>query len=212
MPEYPRRLLTEGESVVREFRPHWRLLVLPALWTVLAVALIVVVYSALPVDPPWNHVLVLAVFIGWLVFAAWPFAQWWFTLYVLTTERLITRSGILARKGLEIPLENINDVQFSQTIIERLLRSGDLLIESAGELGQSRFSDIPEPEEFQSLLYRVREERSIELQQGPGGAAATEPEVADPTERLHRLADLRERGVISDEEYEEKRRKLLDEI
>jgi uncharacterized membrane protein YdbT with pleckstrin-like domain len=208
MPEYPRRLLTEGEEVIREFRPHWRLLALPALWTVLTVALIVVVYASLPVEAPWSHLLAVLAFVGWLVFAAWPFATWWFTLYVLTSERLITRRGIIARSGLEIPLENINDVKFSQNIIERLLRSGDLLIESAGEQGQSRFADIPEPEEFQSLLYRIREERSMSL------SGSSEPASAPPdaTERLQRLADLRDRGVISDEEYEEKRRKLLDEI
>jgi uncharacterized membrane protein YdbT with pleckstrin-like domain len=105
-------------------------------------------------------------------------------------------------------LENITNVVFSQSILERLLKSGDLLIESAGESGQSRFSDIPEPEAFQSLLYKVREDREEShrtraVNPMPGG---------DATERLQRLSQLHKDGVISDEEYAEKRQALLDEI
>jgi hypothetical protein len=111
---------------------------------------------------------------------------------------------------LEIPLENINDVQFSQTILERVLHSGDLLIESAGELGQSRFRDIPEPEAFQSLLYRVREDRSRELQ-GSGTPAAPAPP-PDAMSKLERLAKLRADGHITDEEYQAKKQALLDEF
>jgi uncharacterized membrane protein YdbT with pleckstrin-like domain len=204
---YPERLLTEGEEIIREFRPHWRLLVIPLGWTLLFGAAIAATWLLPPDDMPiFDWVVTGLAVAGILKFGLYPFISWWFTWYVLTDERLITRRGVLARKGLEIPLENINDVQFSQTILERVLRSGDLLIESAGELGQSRFHDIPTPEEFQSLLYRIREERTRHLS-GEHPAPST-----DSMSRLERLAKLHQDGMISAEEYEAKKRDLLDEV
>jgi uncharacterized membrane protein YdbT with pleckstrin-like domain len=200
---YPQRLLTEGEHVVREFRPHWRMLFIPASWTILAIAVAVVTWILPPENSTFDWVITGVVVVAWLPLGLYPFIQWWFTWYVLTSERLITRRGVLARKGLEIPLENINDVQFSQTILERVLHSGDLLIESAGEMGQSRFRDIPEPEEFQSLLYRVREDRSRHL----GGATIS----TDSATQLERLAKLVSDGYLTREEFERQKRELLGE-
>lgn len=202
---YPRKLLTDNEEVVREFRPHWRMLFIPVLWAVLAIVAIVLVNTIIPpkdntaVDLIASLVIVAALF----PLSVKPFVDWWFTAYVLTNERLITRQGIVARSGVEIPLENINNVLFSQNVIERLLKSGDLLIESAGESGQSRFADIPQPEEFQSLLYRTREARTE-------GVSTAAPQ--DATSKLERLAKLHKDGVLTDEEFADKKRALLDEI
>ncbi len=206
---YPERLLSDGEEVVREFRPHWRMLVIPIGWTLLFLAVIVVAWLYMPDSPGWlgvvTWVITVAAVAAWFKLGFYPLISWWFTWYVLTNERLITRSGVLARKGLEIPLERINDVQFSQNILERVLRSGDLLVESAGEMGQSRFSDIPAPEEFQSLLYAIREERTKRLSGGMAEMPATGGAVAD----LERLATLYKDGMINEEEYDAQKRKLL---
>lgn len=205
---YPEKLLTEGEHVVTQFRPHWRLLVIPVLWVIAAIAAIILAYQVIPGEGAVDLGITIAVVLALVPMAIVPFVKYWFTAYVLTNERLITRSGVIARSGIEIPLDNITNVVFNQSILERILQSGDLLIESAGESGQSRFADIPEPEAFQSLLYKVREDRETAHR-----ARSTMPApVGDPTERLQRLAQLRADGVITDEEYEEKRRALLDEL
>lgn len=198
---FPRELLTPGEEVLEEFRPHWRMLAIPAAWTVGAIVVTLVAFML------WDGTLPMVVaaiaFAAWLYLGLWRFVSWLFTWYVLTTERLITRRGVIARRGVDLPLENINDVQFSQTILERVLRSGDLIIESAGEMGQSRFSDIGSPQKFQSRLYQVREDR----------VAAIGRDIADdPTATLERLASLHRLGSITDAEFEEKKQQLLDEI
>lgn len=205
---YPEKFLTEGEHVVTQFRPHWRLLVIPVLWVIAAIAAIILAYQVIPGEGAVDLVITIAVVLALVPLAVVPFVKYWFTAYVLTNERLITRSGVIARSGIEIPLDNITNVVFNQSIIERLLKSGDLLIESAGESGQSRFADIPEPEAFQSLLYKVREDR----EDAHRTRAVTPAPGGDPTERLQRLAQLRADGVISEEEYEAKRRALLDEL
>ncbi len=208
---YPRKLLTENEEIVREFRPHWRMLFVPVVWVVAGIVAIVLVYNVIPPkDGTIDLITALVVVLALIPLAVKPFIDWWFTSYVLTNERLITRAGVVAREGIEIPLENINNVIFSQNVIERMLKSGDLLIESAGESGQSRFADIPDPEEFQSLLYRTRELHGEQLRgPSPSPAGATSPDALD---RLAKLDELYRAGTISEEEFAEKRRKLLDEI
>jgi membrane protein YdbS with pleckstrin-like domain len=203
---YPRKLLTSGETVVREFRPHWRLLVIPVLWALVGIGLIVITWSQVPADDTFDWAVTAIVVLLSLRFVFYPFISWWFTSYVLTNERIIRRSGILSRAGLEIPLENINDVRFSQTILERVLRSGDVVVESAGEHGQSKFGDIPEPEEFHSLIYRIREVRSRDLADG-GGAEGT-----DGVSKLERLGRLLKDGLITQAEYDEKKAEFLEEM
>ena len=206
---YPKRLLTTGEEIVREFRPHWRMLFVPFGWTVLLIAAVVLTWIFPPDNTIFDWVVTGVAALAWLILGLYPFISWWFTTYVLTNERLIARSGILSRHGLEIPLEQINDLSFHQSVVERALRCGDLLIESAGEQGQSRFSNIPEPEQFHSLLYRVREERTRALQGHHG--AATAPQGDDAVSRLERLAKLQADGMISREEYEAEKKKILGE-
>jgi uncharacterized membrane protein YdbT with pleckstrin-like domain len=207
---YSEKFLSEGEQIIRSFRPHWRLLVIPVAWVVVAIAAVIVVVTTLPPDDgSWDLIVSAILVVALLPLAVAPAVKWWFTWYVLTNERLITRSGVISRQGIEIPLENINNINFSQSVLERLLRSGDLLIESAGETGQSHFADIPDPEEFQALLYRTREQRLQESQRGPAPAA---PAAGDAADRLEQLARLHSQGVLSDEEYEEKRRKLVEEL
>jgi uncharacterized membrane protein YdbT with pleckstrin-like domain len=203
---YPKRLLSEGEEIVREFRPHWRMLVIPLTWTLVLAAAIVLTWIY-PPDRAWFDWGVTALAgVAWLVLGLYPLISWFFTLYVLTNERLIARRGVLARHGLEIPLEQINDLTFTQTILERILRSGDLLIESAGTQGQSHFSNIPEPEEFHSLLYRVREARTMALE-----GTKPVPQGDDTVSRLERLARLHQDGMISREEYEAQKKAILGE-
>lgn len=198
---YPEHLLTEGERIIAGFRPHWKLLIVPVLWTILFVVGIIATNNLIP-DRDTPRYLVYAVLVGgWVVMAVWPALTWWFTKFVLTNERLIARAGIVARRGVEIPLEAINDVHFKQSILERLLGFGDLVIESAGEQGQSRFSNIPNPEAFQSEVYRAREDRARDL---------SSPQ--DPTSTLATLAKLHADGVLTDEEFEAKKTKLLGEI
>lgn len=197
--KYPERLLSSDEKVVAAFRPHWMAIIVPSLITILSVAAIIAV--AISVEAPEVWYAVGGIVLLWLVVALPRWIRWWFTHYVITDERLIVRRGFIARRGKEIPLEVINDVAFSQNVIERILHSGDLLIESAGEQGQSRYTDIPDPEGVQSLIYRLREARTLDLQ---GSASAVE--------QLDMLAKLHRDGVLTDDELAEKKQKLLGDI
>ena len=204
---FPESILTEDESIIRQFRPHWRMLAIPVLWIIAAIVAIVVVFRVIEAEGWVATVIVALILLALIPLAVNPLIKWFFTTYVLTSERLITRTGMIARSGIELPLQNINNVLFNQSIIERLLKSGDLLIESAGESGQSEFANIPNPERFQSLLYRTREEQSRKTAAEESAIAA---EITrDPTEQLERAAKLLQEGVLSDKEFADMKSKIL---
>ena len=196
---YPTRLLSDDETIEAEFRPHWSGLLREGLLVVigLAIAVILVILDV----PAWAFVaLPLLVF----VFIAKGAIEWFTTLHVITNERVIYRAGFIAKRGKEIPLEVINDIAFNQTIVEKLFGTGDLMIESAGTHGQTRYRDIPRPEETQSLLYRVRETRMLHIKGGQGGA----PEESTASQ-LDKLSRLHDEGKLTDEEFDQEKKKLL---
>ncbi|MEN8113248.1 MAG: PH domain-containing protein [Actinomycetota bacterium] len=210
---WPEDALSDDEHVIVSFRQHWKLLIIPIGWFVLGVILLWFVIWLFPWA--WAEWFFSLVVIGggiWLV--GRPVVDWLVTLYVLTNERLITRRGLIAKSGVELPLERITNVNFSQTMLERMLAGGDLLVESAGATGQSEFSNIPRPDEFAKVLYKAREERTLALQgrvvERTATAAAAPKK--DPTEQLQRLKQLHDDGILTDEEYAAKRQKLVDEI
>lgn len=198
---YPERLLSPGERIVTQFRPHWQALLIPIGGGVVGVVAIVLAFVFLEGTAMW--LVILGIVAIWLLLSVRIVADWWTTQYVLTTERVVRRAGVFSRSGTEIPLEVINNVAFSQGFLERVVHSGDLLIESAGETGQSRFTDIPDPEGMQSQIYQVRERRQMLLNTGG--------ERASKADELAKLADLRDRGILSPEEFDEQKRRLLDQ-
>lgn len=201
---FPRRLLTEGEEIVLDLRPHWISLVKPVFWTVVIGSLTGLIYVKIGGKTDTKQVLqwimIGLAFVVWIPLAAAPAIRWRFTLFVLTNERVITRSGVIAKHSKEVPLETINDVTFRQGILERMIGAGDLIIESAGESGQNRFTDIRKPEAVQLEVYRQAEGRKGLGR--PGG-----PSLAD---ELAKLADLRDKNVLTEEEFQARKRKLLE--
>jgi uncharacterized membrane protein YdbT with pleckstrin-like domain len=161
---YPRRLLQEGEEVVLDLHPHWRRIFFPVLSVPVVVALAAFAAAELP-DRSWRGnarwgLLAVAIVILLFTFVR-PWLRWITTSYVVTTHRVVLRDGILARSGRDIPLSRINDVTFEHGVLERLLRSGTLLVESAGERGQVTLADVPRVENVQRTLYKLVEQDDL---------------------------------------------------
>jgi uncharacterized membrane protein YdbT with pleckstrin-like domain len=228
---FPERLLSEDEELIYDLRPHWLTLVVPVLLTVAVVVAVGAAWVVIPAGDLQQPARLAVGVIGLVVLLATVVGRvlrWSTTHFVLTTERLIFRSGVVAKFGREIPLERINDVTFSQSLFERLIGAGDLLLESAGEHGQSRFSNVRDPEAVQLEIYRQMEANDRRR----AGYAATQPHhphpqpqhpVADRTptpptrspsalDDLERLADLRDRGAVTEEEFQRMKRELLDRM
>ncbi len=148
--------------------PHWKTLLRPAL---LLAVVVVIAAALLVVIPPGRlagqgriAVGVVAIAAAVAVFAV-PFLRWQTTTYRLTTRRLQLRSGILTRSGRDFPLIRISDVSFSQGPIDRLLGTGRLVVESAGEHGQLVLNEIPDVQEVQATLFQLVEDEQRRLAQ-----------------------------------------------
>jgi membrane protein YdbS with pleckstrin-like domain len=102
-----------------------------------------------------------------MLWLAVPVLRWRTTTYELTTRRLRVRDGIVTRHGRDIPLARINDVSFEQGPLDRLLGCGRLVVESAGEHGQIRLTEIPHVQYVHTTLFRLveDEQRRLERQQ-----------------------------------------------
>lgn len=161
VPGIPAKLLGDGEQVVMAMRPHWKEMVWPAV--VLIVTSPVATYLAAIVPDgsaqKWLRltigVIAILVVLRWTV---WPFLRWLTTSYVVTDRRIITRVGVIARLGRDMPISRINDVTFEHSgILERVLGCGTLIVESAGERGQLVLRDVPRVEEVQRDVYKLAE-------------------------------------------------------
>ena len=204
---FPRRLLIEGEELVLDLRPHPIALVRAITVTILIAAAWA---FALPRLPEAGHDVLFWTLIvaGVIAFILWPVrdtVRYLTSHFVVTSDRVIHRQGWIAKSSMEIPLEAMNDVRFHQGIFQRVIGAGDLIIESAGERGRQVFEDIRDPEEVQKTIYQQGERNQQRMFHG----RTTGTTAPSATSELERLADLRARGVLTEEEFQAQKRRIL---
>jgi uncharacterized membrane protein YdbT with pleckstrin-like domain len=221
---YPRKLLNEGEEIALDLRPHWWFFSKHiASGIPLFVVLVLIVADAHGTARKWLLILWAIVALVWAGWLGIKYLEWNFTHFVVTDDRVIYRTGVVAKRGVEIPMERINNINFHQGIWERIIGAGDLDIESAGKDGQSHFDDVWHPDGVQQELYRQMEANAKKRAQwsNPPPVAAPATVTAAPApapsppsvpEQLQQLADLRDRGVITAEEFETKKAQLLERM
>jgi uncharacterized membrane protein YdbT with pleckstrin-like domain len=202
---YPKKLLNDYETVALDLHPHWWSFAEPASALVAAVVVGIVSFFVDGNLQKTLQYLAIAAIVASAIWLVIRYLKWATTNFVITSDRIIFRSGIIAKSGIEIPLERVNNVLFNQSIFERILGAGDLLIESGGEDGQQRFTDVRHPERVQNLIHSQMEQN----ENRKFGHINTGGGPADVATQLEKLEGLRERGSISPEEFESQKRKLL---
>ena len=210
---YPRHLINEGETVALDLHPHWWYFSKHILTGIPLVLALIGVISLQGSDSDllkdvvgWGWGILAVIWAVWLVL---KYFQWRFTNFVVTDDRVIYRHGVLAKSGVEIPLERINNINFHQSLWERIIGAGDLDIQSAGQEGQSHFEDVRHPDGVQQEIYRQMEVNA--KQQASWSAPQVGREASIP-EQIEQLAALREKGHISAQEFESKKAALLERM
>jgi uncharacterized membrane protein YdbT with pleckstrin-like domain len=209
--------LYSTEKVVLDLRPHWWFFASQA--ATLAAAVVLGLIALVLVNNAVVNLLAALLLVAVLVWFIARYLVWTTTSFVVTTDRLISRSGVFGRQGTEIPLERVNTVFFSQSLFERLIGSGDLEIESAGEQGSQRFSDIRKPLNVQNEIYRQMEhnenrkfDRVGRNLAGAGAGSTGGGGDASIPDQIEKLDQLRQKGIITNVEFEEKKKELLDRM
>jgi uncharacterized membrane protein YdbT with pleckstrin-like domain len=169
---YPDKLLADDEEVVRHLHPHWLTLVRPVILFLLVVG--GASFGAALVPPGRQQGIYRLVIVGLAVLlllflVVVPLLRWRTTHYVVTTHRLLFREGILARRGRDLGLSRITDVSYTQSLGERIVNSGTLTIETAGDAGPTVLHRIPDSDGMQHLLnVMVEEDAERRAQQAAG--------------------------------------------
>lgn len=159
---YPRNLLGEGEVIEFEMRPHWRGLILPVIWLLLTVFVGAWLFTLMG---SWDNIVETIgrpaiIIIGLFIVIAWvvrPFLYWVTTQYVFTNRRIITRAGVISKKGRDMPLAKVNNVSFEVGVLGRILNYGRLEITSASDENLV-IDDVPNVEVIQRDVYRLHEQ------------------------------------------------------
>ena len=225
---YPTKLLNRNEEIALDLRPHWWYFGRQILTGIPLFILIVLIlsWSADGFVKDAANWIVLGLVIAWAVWLGIKYMAWARTYFVVTNQRVIYRTGVVSRHGVEIPLDRINNINFRQRIIERMIGAGNLDIESAGDQGSSTFDFVRHPDGVQQEIYKqmdAREHRAAGLgadavadavakavaTQAPAAPAPAAPDPAAVPEQIEQLARLRDAGHITPDEFEAKKAELL---
>ncbi len=201
---YPRRLLNDNENVTVDLHPHWWFLAAPTFAIIASMAAAVATLVMTNSDTTqqsiagWASLAALGVSAIWLVIR---YSKWLTTHFVITNRRIIFRTGLVSKRGIEIPLDKVNTVHFHQGVMERIVGAGDLFVESGGESGRQRFTDIRQPDRVQRVIHA---EIDVSRQRRSG-----EP-VTDVADQLERLESMLLRGSLTPDEFDRQKRRLLE--
>jgi uncharacterized membrane protein YdbT with pleckstrin-like domain len=204
----PKKLLLPDEDVALDIHPHWvffaESVALLLLGIVLGIGAIVLGATG---STPSNAakglgVVALIVIVAGALWTLGRYIKWVSTNFVVTSHRILHRYGVFAKSGIEIPIDRVMNVNFSQSVRERLLGAGNLLIESGGEDGQQTFTDIRRPESVQKLILAesTRTMRAAVTQSGS---------TTDVASQLEKLEAMMQRGTLTAEEFAAQKARLL---
>jgi hypothetical protein len=234
---YLDNLLASGEQPIRRTHQHWFVLVADARYAILAwiaAVLLYVVSGSLPdtIRPLLGWVMVVLV-LGGLLYFGWQVLRWQNEEFVVTSRRVLQMEGVVNKRVVDSSLEKINDAILSESIFGRVFGFGDLEILTASESGISLLRMLPKPDDFKRAMLDAKHDLEMELSgarplpspairaAAPASAAApgTPPAASAPiqstmsadevTRTLANLADLRDRGAISADDYDAKKADLL---
>jgi uncharacterized membrane protein YdbT with pleckstrin-like domain len=224
---YPKHLINENETVALDLRPHWWFFSRHIL-TGIPLFIIVVVVLANTDSGSFGgdslRWIVGILFLVWAVWLGFKYLDWSRTYFVVTSDRVIYRTGVVSRHGVEIPLERVNNINYNQRLFERMIGAGNLEIQSAGEQGTSSFDFVRHPDGVQQEIYRQMEANAREtagygsdaiakaVRDSVGHAAGQAAAAPSIPQQIAELAQLRDQGHITPEEYERKKAQLLDRM
>ena len=226
---YIDELLGRGENILYTGRQHIFVLISNILAELSLIAILiaagVISQSAFRGRPPIGNlpvgqlVLIACGVISLIVLisAFLDYLRWNNEEYVVTDQRVIQLRGIFSKQVIDSSLDKINDIELRQSWLGRIFNFGDIEILTASEIGVNSMRKIGYPLEFKRAMLEAKQEHNRGYGYlDPQAVAAYMQTPATPRDEveqtLRKLADLRDQGLLSQAEFEAKRRELLSRI
>ncbi len=214
---YLKSLLGENEEILLVSRQHWFVLFKNILLELIAILILIAVVAVAQFNLPeypigYGYFLVVLPLISLLR----EYMIWWNRQLVITNRRVIQISGIINKNVIDSSLEKVNDVKMVQTFWGRLFRYGNVEILTASELGANLFKKISNPIRFKTTMLNAKSR--LEMEQAGAfldqvnNAESAETHSADIPALIERLGTLREKGILTVEEFEKKKAELLSKL
>jgi uncharacterized membrane protein YdbT with pleckstrin-like domain len=208
---YIESLMSDREKIVLVTRQHWFTLARAITVEVISILIIFAAAIFAAISNPLLAVLISA--IGFLILLI-PIAtmtidvlNWSNKQFIITNRRVIQISGIFNKNVTDSNLEKVNDVKMEQTVMGRLFGYGDIEILTASELGINLFKRIDEPIRFKTAMLNAKE-----LMDSGITSVADENPAGDIPEMISRLDALRQKGILTEEEFQMKKGELLSKL
>ena len=146
---------SHDEVLVLDLHPHWWRFVKPVVVIIATLAALANTHR-IPNDFLKDLALIIAQVLAVLAVMnlALQSLKWYRTHFVLTSQRIIFQSGVIARKRVEISLHKVNVVNFHQSVFKRLINAGDIVIETGAEEGVETFIDVRDPQNVQAYIHQ----------------------------------------------------------
>jgi len=207
----PEKILLHGEVVIHETKLHWVGLIKEILYSVgWLVAFIIFVPMLDNFSGGWVMWPLTAI---WAWFAIGGLLGWLSTTVALTNQRIIFRRGVVSKQGYEIPVDQIQDVGFQQSLIQRMFGAGDLVVKTSASSGRTAIRNIPDPVTMKTMIGEARESKIEGRFERAGGALAAasghDRSSLSAAEQLEILGRLHDEGKLSSDEFEAEKRRLL---
>ena len=197
---FTKEQLLPGETLIVLARQHPLVLFKPILLNIAALVFLSVLFMYFSKIWIWFLLLVP------LLYLLWEYLKWHSREYVLTDRRVVRQEGVLSISSFDAPLDKINNVFHKQSFMGRLLKYGEVGLETASEQGTTLFDFLSRPLDFKNNVVRQRE-----LYKSDSNAVSASPQKSIP-QLIEELASLRDRNIISEAEFQEKKRVLLEKI
>jgi uncharacterized membrane protein YdbT with pleckstrin-like domain len=145
---------SHDEVLVLDLHPHWWRFVKPVIVIIATLAALANTHR-IPNDFLKDLALIIAQVLAVLAVLnlALQTLKWYRTHFVLTSQRVIFQSGVIARTRIDISLHKINVVNFHQNIFERLINAGDIIIEAGTEEGVETIIGVRDPQNVQAYIH-----------------------------------------------------------
>jgi hypothetical protein len=237
---YLEKRLATGEQPLRVEHQHWFVVAANARYSFVAWIVAIALWLLSGVLTDLSQVLgwiIVVLVVGGLLNLGWQILRWQNEEFVVTTRRVLQTQGVVNKQVIDSSLEKINDAILTESIFGRMFGFGDLEILTASESGISILRMLRDADGFKRAMLDAKHELELELSGArpmPGPAIRTSPPVPaapapasapapavpaearmsadEVTRTLASLADLRDRGAISAEDYEAKKADLLGRI
>jgi len=199
---YIQGLLGENERILLVTRQHWFVLFSNILLEILLIVLLLLGITAALVVYPLavaGYILLLVPLGGMLR----DILIWSNREYIVTNRRVVQISGVFSKDVVDSSLEKVNDVKMSQSFLGRLFDYGDVEILTASEMGINLFRRIGDPVKFKTAMLNAKEKLGYE-----GTGAHIRP-ADDIPAQIAELDELRKQGIVTETEFQAKKRELL---